>query len=53
VVDKKTGKPIPDVHALAVWIQYGMYGQYPGLMAQDAVSNTDGWLAFPSDEGLI
>jgi hypothetical protein len=34
------------VHALAVWIQYGMYGQHPGLMAQDAISNTDGWLRF-------
>jgi hypothetical protein len=47
VVDKETGKPLADIHALAEWIQYGMHGQYPGLMAQDAVSGTDGWLVFP------
>jgi hypothetical protein len=47
VVDKETGKPLADVHALAVWVQYGMYGQSPGLMAQDAVSGMDGMLVFP------
>lgn len=59
VMDKETGQPLADVHALAEWIQYGMHGQYPGLMAQDAVSGTDGWLVFPpwgptrgSSEGL-
>lgn len=47
VIDKETGKPLADVHALAEWVQYGMWGQYPGLMAQDALSGTDGWLVFP------
>ena len=46
VVDKDTGKPLTDVHALAEWVQYGMYGQYPLLVAQDATSGADGWLVF-------
>ncbi len=47
VVDKQTGKPLADVHALAEWVQYGMHGQYPLLVAQDAISGTDGILIFP------
>ena len=47
VVDKETGKPLADVHALAEWVQYGSFGQYPLLVAQDATSGPDGWLVFP------
>lgn len=47
VVDKETGKPLADVHALAEWIQYGMWGQHPLLVAQDAISGEDGMLVFP------
>ncbi|MBI4641223.1 MAG: hypothetical protein HY731_11045 [Candidatus Tectomicrobia bacterium] len=46
-MDKETGKPLADVHALAEWVQYGMYGQYPLLVAQDAISGEDGMLVFP------
>jgi hypothetical protein len=48
VVDKETGKPLSDVHALAEWTQYGMSGQYPLLVAQDAISGSDGTLVFPA-----
>ena len=38
VVDKETGKPLSDVHALSVWVQYGCHGTNGPLMVQDAVS---------------
>jgi hypothetical protein len=47
VVDKETGKPLADVHALAEWTQYGYHGSGALLVAQDAVSGADGMLAFP------
>ncbi len=47
VVDKETGKPLADVHALAEWIQYGYHGTGGPLMVQDAVSSSDGRLDFP------
>jgi len=47
VVDKETGKPLADVHALAEWIQYGMYGHHALLMVQEALSGADGILVFP------
>lgn len=60
VVDKETGQPLADVHALAEWGQYGAFGRNGPLMVQDAVSGPDGVLAFPawgpirgSSEGLI
>lgn len=46
VVDKETGKPLADVHALAEWVQYGYQGSGGPLMAIDAVSGKDGVLAF-------
>jgi hypothetical protein len=47
VVDQ-TGQPLAGVHALAEWVQWGMYGMGPPLMVQDAVSGPDGVLAFPA-----
>lgn len=47
VVDKETGLPLADVHALAEWISYGMWGQKAAVMAQDAASGPDGLLVFP------
>lgn len=46
VVDKETGKPLVDVHALAEWQAYGPYGRNGPLMVQDAVSQADGVLTF-------
>lgn len=46
VVDKDTGQPLADVHALAEWISYGMWGQRAPVMAQDAASGPDGILVF-------
>lgn len=46
VVDGESGKPIPDVHALATWVQYGPHGGGGPLMAQEAVSGPDGALIF-------
>ena len=46
VVDKETGKPLVDVHALAEWVQYGYHGSGALLVAQDAVSGADGMLSF-------
>lgn len=48
VVDKETGQPIADVHALAEWVQYGFHGRNGPLMVQDAVSGPDGVLTFPA-----
>jgi len=48
VVDKETGQPLADVHALAEWVQYGFHGRNGPLMVQDAVSRRDGVLTFPA-----
>src|SRR6516225_7530377 len=48
VVDKETGQPLSDVHALAEWISYGMWGQKGPLMVQEAISGADGVLKFPT-----
>src|SRR5262249_16958485 len=47
VVDKETGQPVADVHAMAVWLHYGGWGQEPALMALEAVSGLDGMVTFP------
>ena len=47
VVDRETGQPLADVHALAEWVQYGYHGTDGPLMVQDAVSRPDGLLVFP------
>lgn len=46
VVDRETGQPLADVHALAEWVQYGPYGRNGPLMVQDASSGSDGALSF-------
>src|SRR5262245_51209909 len=48
VIDKETGHGLADVHALAEWINYGMWGQKGPVMVQDAVSGSDGLLVFPA-----
>jgi hypothetical protein len=48
VVDKETGQPLADVHALAEWVQHGYHGRNGPLMVQDAVSGPDGVLRFPA-----
>lgn len=48
VVDKETGQPLADVHALVEWAQYGYHGRGGPLMVQDAVSGPDGLLTFPA-----
>lgn len=48
VVDKNTGQPLADVHALAEWILHGPHGRNGPLMVQDAVSGPEGVLAFPA-----
>ena len=48
VVDEQTGQPVPDAHAIAVWVRYGMYGRTGPLMALEAVSSADGTLTFPA-----
>ena len=47
VIDKETGKPLLDVHALGVWLNYGLWGTKGPLMALEAVSGPDGGLTFP------
>ncbi len=47
VVDRETGQPLADVHALAEWQMYGGHGRNGPLMVQDAVSGSDGVIAFP------
>ncbi|MGH7207863.1 MAG: hypothetical protein ACREIL_00615 [Nitrospiraceae bacterium] len=47
-MDKETGQPIVDAHALAEWQLYGYYGRNGPLMVQDAVSQADGVLTFPA-----
>jgi hypothetical protein len=59
VVDEQTGQPVPDAHAMAVWIALGMWGRNYALMALEAVSQADGSLTFPAwgpmrgSEGLM
>jgi hypothetical protein len=59
VVDEQTGQPVPDAHAIAVWIALGMWGRNYPLMALEAVSQADGSLTFPAwgplrgSEGLM
>ncbi|MGH2362873.1 MAG: hypothetical protein ACRDGM_20285 [bacterium] len=48
VVDRETGQPLADVHALAEWQMYGGYGRNGPLMVQDTVSGRDGLLTFPA-----
>ena len=48
VVDQETGQPLPDVHAMAVWNQYGPHGNKGPVMALDAVSDADGVISFPA-----
>ncbi len=48
VVDKETGQPLADVHALAEWQMYGGHGRNGPLMVQDTVSGGDGLLTFPA-----
>ncbi len=49
VVDKETGQPLAEVHALAEWVQYGAWGRWAGsVMVLDAVSGPDGILRFPA-----
>jgi hypothetical protein len=48
VVDGSTGKPLPDVYAWAEWVQYGNHGVGSPLVVQDAFSDADGRLKFPS-----
>lgn len=48
VVDKETGSPLPNVHALAEWLQQGRFGAGGPVMVQDAVSGPDGVLTFPA-----
>ena len=47
VVDAELGKPIGDVYAWAEWVQYANHGLNGPIMIQEAVSSTDGRLAFP------
>lgn len=47
VVDRETGQPLADVHALAEWLQVGFHGTNGPLVVQDAVSGPDGLLVFP------
>lgn len=48
VVDKETGQPLADVHALAEWVQHGSHGRAGPLMVQDAVGGPDGVITFPA-----
>ena len=47
VVDKETGQPLADVHALAEWASYAVGRENGPFMVQDATSGPDGMLAFP------
>ena len=48
VVDKETGQPLQDVHALAEWQMYARHGRNGPLMVQDALTGPDGVLTFPA-----
>src|SRR5262245_21623186 len=49
VVDAETRAPLVDVHALAEWQVHGYGGRLNGpLIVMDAVSRSDGVLAFPA-----
>lgn len=48
VVDRETGQPLAGIHALAVWLNYGLHGTRGPLMALEAVSGPDGRLGFSS-----
>lgn len=47
VVDRETGQPLADVHALAIWVMRGSHGADGPIMVQDAVSGPDGVVALP------
>src|SRR5262245_31028946 len=49
VVDAETRRPLADVHALVEWQVHGLGGRLNGpLMVMDAVTQSDGVLAFPA-----
>src|SRR5215468_3462294 len=49
VVDAETRAPLVDAHALAEWQVHGYGGRLNGpLIVMDAVSRSDGILAFPA-----
>lgn len=48
VVDKQTGQPLADVHAMATWLMYGGPRRRGPLMVIEAVSEQDGRLSFPA-----
>ena len=48
VVDRETGQPLADVHALAEWQMYGGHGRNGPLMVEDTVSGLDGLFTFPA-----
>src|SRR5262249_26786628 len=39
---------VPDAHAIAIWIVYGMYGRKAPIMTLEAVSGADGTGTFPA-----
>src|SRR5437762_3548088 len=48
IIDGETKKPVHDVHVLAEWQMYGLWGRLNGVvMVLDAVSDADGGVAFP------
>lgn len=46
VIDKDTGRPLVDVHGLAVWMIYSVGSATQAVFMQDAVSGPDGVLRF-------
>jgi hypothetical protein len=48
VVDAETGRPLPDVYAWATWVEYAAHGLGGPLMVQDARSDAEGHVTFPS-----
>lgn len=46
VIDKDTGRPLADVHGLAVWMIYSVGSATQAVFMQDAVSGPDGVLRF-------
>ena len=46
VVDKETGQPLADIHALAEWVSYAVGRENGPQMVQDAISGADGMLVF-------
>ena len=46
VVDKETGQPLADVHALAEWVSYAVGRRNGPQMVQDVTSGADGMLVF-------